>query len=337
MGEFYDMTAWSLPFLHSMPAWRSSSSLNLIPMNPPMARVPNRSTIGYAIIPGLDGARTAMNLYDKGYKLQLAPEEMKLGSLTLPKGTMFVLAQPNPGLADRNLEDFINCIALPSAYPSQGKQSPGSENMISLKKPEIALLCGTMEAPTQFGPVQFVLTQLLGLKVANLNNRGLDKLDRYTILVAPPGANLDANKIKPWIMAGGCLITIEGGTNMLELPEGKTLGSPIPGALFRAELNPDSWVCYGLPKTLAVPVDGVSAWGSNDSTAVSVASEGKSYLSGWVWPNESEISAKGSAFCHVQSVGKGNVVWFAQDPTNRAMYPGLWGLIMNAVVMGARY
>ena len=59
-------------------------------------------------------------------------------------------------------------------------------------------------------------------------------------------------------------------------------------------------------------------------------------LSGWVWPEETVKAVAGTQWLVVQSSGSGNAVLFMENPVERALWPGYYKLLMNAILFGAR-
>jgi hypothetical protein len=57
-------------------------------------------------------------------------------------------------------------------------------------------------------------------------------------------------------------------------------------------------------------------------------------LSGWEWPDDSESELAGKVWLQDTPVGRGHVILFTIDPTNRAMWPGLNKLLLNAMILG---
>jgi hypothetical protein len=91
--------------------------------------------------------------------------------------------------------------------------------------------------------------------------------------------------------------------------------------------------------TIAVPVEGRTFYRSRQEGggAITLAAEadGKA-LAGWLWPNDTEKNLAGTVWLHEEPFGRGHVVLFSQDPASRAMWPGLYKLILNAMILGPR-
>ncbi len=57
-------------------------------------------------------------------------------------------------------------------------------------------------------------------------------------------------------------------------------------------------------------------------------------LSGWEYDNDTEKNLAGTVWLQDVPVGRGHAIIFFQDPTDRAMWPGLEKLLLNAMLMG---
>jgi hypothetical protein len=59
-------------------------------------------------------------------------------------------------------------------------------------------------------------------------------------------------------------------------------------------------------------------------------------LSGWTWKDETAKALAGTQWLHAQPVGRGHAVLFMDNPVERAMMPGNYKLVLNAILFGAR-
>jgi hypothetical protein len=85
-----------------------------------------------------------------------------------------------------------------------------------------------------------------------------------------------------------------------------------------------------------VPVDGDSFYKARKEGggAVKFADDDTpKHLTGWMWGDESEKAVKGTVWLHDEPLGRGHIIWFAQDPCERAMWPGLHKLLLNSLIL----
>ena len=84
----------------------------------------------------------------------------------------------------------------------------------------------------------------------------------------------------------------------------------------------------------------VMFWGSNAfmskhpvRTVVRLTDENEMRMSGLLWPEAAQRIAN-TAFVTVESVGRGQIILFATDPTYRMWLPGTQRLFLNAILLG---
>jgi hypothetical protein len=306
------------------------------------------STVGWALrYTDLDDILAAFDLAQMGVRTAVATREITAGSTKFPRGTFFVLKGRNDDDVREKLdavksERRVRFEGLQSNYPLQGIDGPGGSGVNRIKKPEIGIVFGNGDATTSFGWLWYLMEREFKLPFTPLN--GFRSLDKYTCIVAPSGRHSLTPALRQWVQQGGCLIVLEsaewltGKDGLLDL-EGKSADHPIPGALFRANMDPRYFLSYGyLGNTVAVPIDGGSflATRKQGGGAITLAKDDtKKLLSGWTWPDETEKAVSGTVWLHDQPVGNGHVIVFSGDPTARAMWPGLYKLLLNAMLFGA--
>jgi len=109
-----------------------------------------------------------------------------------------------------------------------------------------------------------------------------------------------------------------------------------PGGVFLAGyVNTEHWLGFGLEERLPVMFMGSYAFMSRHpvSTVVRLDDKGQLRLSGLLWPEARDRLAN-TAYATVESLGKGQVILFAVDPTFRTWLPGMQRLFFNAVLLG---
>ena len=177
-----------------------------------------------------------------------------------------------------------------------------------------------------------------------------------------------AGRIRQWVGQGGTLVLVRGAaqwaldekigllpTTRLQKPveemetsgtkqqpeseEKPTMVSPdsAPGVFLRASAFAEHWGTYGYDENLDVFYSGSLILKPLKPTAgrnlVTFASQDKLLTSGFCWPMTLELLAQTPYATH-QSLDKGHVIAFTDDPNYRAMYPGVQRLFINAVLFG---
>jgi hypothetical protein len=107
------------------------------------------------------------------------------------------------------------------------------------------------------------------------------------------------------------------------------------GSFLVGIVNTEHWLGFGLGDKLPVMFWGSRAFMSKHpvQTVVRLADEKKVRLSGLLWPEARQRIAE-SAYATVESVGRGQIILFATDPTYRMWLPGMQRLFLNAVLLG---
>lgn len=343
--EFYDLTAWSLPLLHGVDAWWATDAPR-VEARMVKRGVPQDSPIGWAMLPGEASTLAVLRLLDAGVRVSWTPNPMRLGNQEFRAGTYLVLRQRNEADVYEHVKT-TPAVALATAFPEGNRYSPGSESIQRMRAGKTGVLFGEESNPSSFSGVWFVMEHEFRLPFTAMSAGALRRnLDRYRTILAPEGADVSSAKVREWIQDGGCLILLGGEPSrggFIKLERQNAVSDPgrIPGSLFRAVLDPRSFLSYGYPAgpdgkpRLAAFVGGSSFYRPGPNGAAwTIEDTDSSLASGWAWPDDSERAVRGTVQAHVERVGNGRVVWFAQDPTERAMYAGYWPMLLNAMAMG---
>lgn len=358
--DFYDMTGWALPYAYNLKAWWCESTpafKAVTPAAPSSAVAP--STIGYALpYHDEDDILAAYDLLDAGLRVSVATKPLTVGGQSWPRGTFLILADRNDDGYEMKLPTILasrqsTAVPLTSAYPDTDRQSPGSGTMIPLKRPKVALVMGRGSDLANCGAPWFLLERVFKIPFTPISANALDgDISRFTAIIVPEGgAEGMPGKLKDWVSAGGNLVMLStpgwtvGKDGFVELTASKNEHlQDLPGSLFRAELDPRSPISYGYAAPaegkieISVPVLGSTFYEARKEggSVIQFNSDPKAQklLTGWEWPDETEKALHGTVFLQSVPSGRGYVTLFTQDPTDRAMWPGLNKLILNAMLFG---
>ena len=107
------------------------------------------------------------------------------------------------------------------------------------------------------------------------------------------------------------------------------------GVYVRAELDIENWLCFGLADKIPLLFSGSTAFMSKYpiATGVRLAEADQLRMSGLLWPEARERLAD-TAFATTESLGNGQVILFANDPTFRSWLAAEERLFLNAVLLG---
>jgi len=358
---FYDMTGWCLIYAHGLKAWWCENAPDVeTGSRPPLpSKTDKVSKVGwYLHYEDQNDILAIADLLNSNVKVSVAPRPMEFGGEKTSRGTFLIFR-------DRNLpnsESLVQSVGsargaafrgFSTSYPDSGRDAPGSESIFSLRKPSIAMVWDS-NGFAAFGPSWFLFEREWGLPFDAVSPGALStRLDQYTAVLVPGGRIPVTDRLKDWIRSGGCLIvtgsidSLNSDGTIVKLDAAQVDGrNPeyLPGTLFRAVVDPRHWLGFGIRgdteyETLAVPVDGSRFFKAPPGgSVVQFASEGTGtkLLSGWSWPNNTERGLSGALWAHVAPFGRGCVVLFPFDPAERAQWPGLYKLLLNALILGPR-
>lgn len=352
--EFYDSTAWSLPLAYGLEAWWCESAPKVetgVVLDDPKGF--ESSPVGYLLrYSDREDVLAVADALTAGLHVSMNTHEIKAGGQTIPVGSFMFLRARNGEDLDARLRDLaekrpVQFEPLKTSYPDEGRQGPGSESVMQLKKPKVGLVFGD-NGNLQMGALWYLMEQEFRMPFESLSSGALrGDLSGYTCLVVPSLGSVPTDgKLRDWLQSGGTLVCLSGldrATGQDGYLSLKTRKSdvPLPGSIFKAELDPFSVLGYGYPHdgvkpiSVAVPVDGNQfALPEEGGSAVQFSKDEKvkKVLSGWEW-DSTEKDLAGTAWLADSGVGRGRVVVFSSDPTDRAQWPGLYKMLLNAIYL----
>lgn len=270
-NRFYDMTAWSLPYMYRVRAWTAPGGVGSVTAWRPTGgepAPPARATYGYAFEMGSDASlRLLAGLLADSVRVWHAPRPFATGGAEFPRGAAIVRVTGNGedvhDVVRRHAADSgARVVPVQSALVESGTDL-GSNSVFPLRFPRVALVGGDGVSGNSFGFAWYALDQRLRypstqLDVGSLNESTLADFD-VLILPSASGGALDRElgeagreRLSAWLRRGGTLITMEGATAWLasertglsrlrqvESPDtlpggGAAPSSWVPGALVRA-------------------------------------------------------------------------------------------------------
>ncbi|MEZ0324331.1 MAG: M14 family zinc carboxypeptidase [Fimbriimonas sp.] len=368
--EFYDWTGWALPYAHNLRAWWCESRPALpngiqIATHEERSRVntiinlpDSTSNVGWVMAyTDEEDLLAAAEMASQGIRVLSSNQPFNANEAAYPKATFLLLNERNePGYQAKAsaiaAKHHSTLLPLSTQYPGEGRYGAGSGYMSPIVKPNIAVVFGNPGSLGQVGALWYLIEQQFKLPFTPITTGALSgDLSKFTSIVVPAGSGATASaKLREWVSAGGCLVVLDqitwalGATNFVELEKIKGEPQGLPGSLFRAELDPRSFLSYGFPAPkegkieLAVPISGNTFYQpkkTGGSIITLPADEKvKKLLTGWEFENETEKLLANTVWLQDVSVGRGHVILFTEDPTNRAMWPGLNKLLLNAIILG---
>jgi Zinc carboxypeptidase len=241
---------------------------------------------------------------------------------------------------------------------------PGSNKIIALTKPSIAMIVGTGANATDAGEVWYLLDQRMNIPSTHLEQSVFNRVDlnKYNTIIMAGGtfSDLNKDKLKTWVQAGGTLILTEeavtwaaqNGITDMKFKRAKPgadstqrLGytqreqidgaQQMNGAIFGADVDLTHPLAYGYnSKTVSLfKANKVYPEKSKNPYATPFYYTDNPLKSGWV-SRQNQDAIKNSAAVIVNTVGNGRVINIADNPNFRAFWLGGTKLFMNAIFFG---
>jgi hypothetical protein len=282
-SRFYDLTAWSLPFLFRVDAWWTGERLaGLVGAAANSAAAgawapPEPARFAYAFEPGDEASlRLLAALMADDVRLRHATRPFRAAGRDFPRGAFLVVVQRNDaGVHDRVLERAAETgarvVALHTAAVESGPDL-GSSTVRPIPRARVGLVGGEGVSVTSFGSAWYTFDQLLGYPVTRLRAADLAAgLEELNVVVLPSAygaaealgeGGLEA--LERWVRNGGTLITMDGSTawladeaglvrlSLLRVTEredgepGTPLPAHVPGAILRAVADVPSPLLAGI-------------------------------------------------------------------------------------------
>ncbi|MBS1709674.1 MAG: hypothetical protein JSS65_13255, partial [Armatimonadetes bacterium] len=355
-SEFYDMTAWSIPLANGLKAWWCESRPE-VPMGGTRAQAGGVSTVGF-VLPYFDqeDVLAVAEALASGVRGSLTTKPIQVEGKVYPTGSFLFLADRNDEGYEAKLKQAAQShgaqtVPLTTAYPDAERFGPGSDAVALLKRPKVAIVMGTRGNLADSGAIWYLFDQVFHLPFTPVDQSFLNSpdLNKYTTIILPRGTSAPSKgKFADWLAAGGTAVVLGnpgwaiGSDNFADLDTIKGKFRELPGSLFRAQLDKRSFLTYGYDRDeLAFPMSGDTFWHvkkeGGSVVRLSDDPKAKRLLAGWSWPDETEKGLQGAVLVHDQPVGSGHLVLFMEDPTERAMWPGLYKLLLNAALLGPSF
>jgi zinc carboxypeptidase len=283
--EFYDITSWSLPLAFGVEAhWTEDAqaikgarieagdasfasgrnemrgkSLGASDSQPIPGLTGNveggRANSAYIIPYGADAAsKLAIALLGEGFKLAVATRQLSAGGRLWPAGTLIARTHRNTEALHTRISELAaltgaRVYAVNSAFAEEGDTGIGSESIVSLKPPRVAVVWDEAASPTGYGAMWHSFEQIYKLPFSPVSINALKATDlsKFNVVILPDGSSGayqsalgkdGIEKLKAWVKEGGALIGIGGGAAMFANKDVDLTSSRLVGADADAEAKP---------------------------------------------------------------------------------------------------
>jgi len=254
-GEIYDVTAWSLPLMFNVEAVASAEPVTgaFAPAKP--ARIPpgeiQGGTAEVAYLAAWGSAATGRLLagaLHNDLEVFSSDRAFAVNGARYPAGSLIFKVQGNPTDLRERLVRLAESTgaevhATNTGWVDEGVNF-GSQHVLRVRKPRIALAWDTPTYSGSAGATRFVLERQYGypitpIRVAQL--AGAD-LSRFQVLILPSGGNYaralgtsGIERLKDWVETGGTLIALADAVTFVADPKVELLAVAQENAVVGAE------------------------------------------------------------------------------------------------------
>ncbi|HMJ46738.1 MAG TPA: M14 metallopeptidase family protein [Ferruginibacter sp.] len=362
----YDITAWALPYAFGV---QSYATVEPVPgVQAPLKNenyILNGQAYGYLInYTSFEDGKLLAALLKNKIKVRVADKDFVYNGVKFKPGTLVVLRKGN----ENNMQKFFalakqfnNIISSVSTGFMETGFDLGSDKFRLLKTPEIVLLTGRETSEGAAGEVWHLFDQQIDypITLVNAENFSFARNDA-DVLIIPDGNYRFLNDkdqitaLKSWVRQGGKIIVMENAVSQLSKMdigiqvkkedekniyknirkygdrEKEEITNNIPGAIYKIELDNTHPLAFGYPSyyfslKLNTGIYDFSKEGWN----VGVIKKEKQ-VSGFVGSRIKEKIADGTVI-GVIPMGRGAVIYFADDPLFRSFWESGKLLMLNAV------
>ncbi len=287
------------------------------------------------------------------------------GSLLIPVRQEKINAADLEKLIDELITRYgVHAHVVTTGYSSEGVDL-GSNKFMVIQKPAVALITGAGVNPTDAGEVWHLLDQRMDMQLTHLEPSVLRRADlsRYTAIIMTGGSysDLDKDKLKNWVQAGGTLIATEEavawaaqqGISSATFKRSRSItdstqfrayetrdevsgAQQVRGAILGATYDASHPLAFGysLPVVSLFKANRIFLEKSKNPYATPFVYGKQPLQSGWM-SRENKDAVAGTAAVTVSQLGNGRVINIADNPNFRAYWLGGTKLFLNAIFFGA--
>jgi hypothetical protein len=314
-----------------------------------------------------------MRFLEMGGRARVLTKPATLAGRRWPAGSWFVPARGDDSLQARATRAGLGAyaVAVSTGHSDEGIDL-GSENVVNVRRPRLAVIGGEGVDPTSFGALWFFLDQQVGMgfDAVNAADIGRTDLGKYDVVVIPDAAGRvvkgNEEALKTFVQRGGRLVALAGAAEavaeMAEVkvrePQKDTANArarylagreererqewrqEVPGTVVAVTLDPAHPLAFGAgldsnPGQTFVLHQGSTVFEPGEGIeTVAYFAASPQRLAGVISPENLKRLGQGGWLVS-KRMGRGSVVLFADDPLFRLFWRSTQPLLMNAILLGS--
>ena len=380
-AAFYDISAWSLPLAYGVEALLLEGEahgdrrrLRNAP-EPTLADelAPLGDGIGYLLAYDQGGAAVCLlEALHAGLAAEFALEPFATAERRYPAGSVLFPRSANPDSQRRMLDHLRRRhrvhIAPVASYFTESGIDLGSDRMVTLKPPRIALLAA---ATASFGEIHYLLENEIELPFTSLDAARARRADlsEFNLLIVPEGVeDLDSlqDVFRDFGRRGKTIVALGSASRAFTRESGGLTGvtvraeaeaseseeeeprwekssdrarrrqlESLPGSIFAAELDPDHPLCFGLPPSIPVLIQRTGGFQLEGGGTKVARIAARDPLSGYVG-EAAKDDLVGDFWLVESSLERGRVLLFSERPGFRLGFRGELRVLLNALALYSR-
>lgn len=369
---FYDISVWALPYQYGIEGYwvDAAPQLSSEPVTEPLklqgSVAGGRAGVAY-VWPyrGALDAAAAYSLAEKGVNLYLHPGPFTIAGVSYKAAFMAPIQQNAESLHELVVavaaEYPVRVQAVSTSYSSAGSDL-GSGVLRPVGKPAVAVVTREGTNLNAWGSFHYFFDQMYRLPFTPITIETLTEADlrRYNTIIIPDGGQTvgrggvrgkpykwyfrdeGAKHLKTWVEQGGTLITIKGGTafassdeSSIANVESRGVTRQTPGAIVKVDVKQRSPLTTGYPDSFHVLARNTRLFSAGEKarSVLSYSTADSLKIAGFLLPDDQKDLAA-SDFLITETVGKGRVIMFGEDPNLRNQWTHLHQLLFNAILFG---
>ena len=369
----YDITAWSVPYAYGVKGYAVKEKLSVANNWTVSSAVSEVTSNYGLLIPyqSFNAAKVIAYLLKNGIKVRFAEKTFTYAGKNYERGTLIITKISNPLNWNQVTNDAckkfnIQPIAVETGFMDKGVDFGSPDVKFINNSFKVAMISGDQVSSGGAGAVWHFFEKQLDYPITLINFADLARanLKNYQVIILPDGNYKTLNdktindKLKEFVRGGGKMIAIDnamaavaGADWGIKIKEdksedkseyanvkkyadraGQSLTGSTPGAIYKLELDNSHPLAFGYPDFYyTLKQDGTVYDFIKDGWNVGVMKK-DAYVTGFTG-NKIKSKLKDGVVFGVQEMGRGKVIYFAEDPLFRNFWENGKLLFCNAVFL----